>query len=110
MNENEKKRLKEASARFFAEKDKAFYDAIKSGSDVKTAMEAAKTAHQNAHPGRGGFRPGAGRKPGGLGRRDSARLEFNVSDDFKARFEAAAQSRGLTKVEFLKRLFDEKMV
>lgn len=106
MNTNEAK-LKEATVSYFAVKKRTFAEAIKSGKDLEQAVKLAREAHQKAHPGRGGARPGAGRKPGtGQGRRDTARLEFCVSVEFKAKFEEAAQKNGWTKIELLKRLFD----
>ncbi|MBR2004571.1 MAG: hypothetical protein IKK39_09055 [Thermoguttaceae bacterium] len=82
------------------EKAATFREAFAETRDLAATVERVRSR-------RGGARPGAGRKPGsGTGRKATARLEFNVSDDFKQAFEARAEAEGVSKVELLRRLFD----
>lgn len=103
LTEDEKTRLRDTSREVFAAKDTAYFDALKSGKSIPEAAELADQAHEAYLQKRwGGARSGAGRKP--TGRKDSATLSFNISEEFKSKFEREAQKAGMTKTEFFKKL------
>lgn len=69
-----------------------------------TYEEAARRVHNNW----GGARPGSGRKPGsGRGPVATARLQFDVTPEFKELFEQHADREDLSRVKFLQKLLFE---
>lgn len=91
-----------ARAREIAEEERAaFRDAFFETNSMEAAVERVREIRSR----RGGARPGAGRPVGsGTGRKNTARLQFDVSPELRDEFERRAAAEGVSKVELLRRL------